>query len=190
MRFWTKSLSSLLCAVLVLTGLAASAANYHLSYGGDFTLLDHNGQPFSLSSARGKVVVLYFGFTSCGETCPVTLAKLSAALRQLGEHARNVQPLFISVDPKRDTPQGLRQYVVNFHPSILGLTGTREQIEAVARQYRSPVHVRKANATGDYVVDHGSRLFLIDRQGSLANILLFEASPDRIAVQIRDLLDN
>ena len=109
-------------------------------FGGDFTLTDQYGKPFSLHDARGKVVLIYFGFTSCADTCPVTLTKVAAALRELGDLAGRVQPLFISVDPERDTQAVLRRYMRYFHSSILGLTGRPEEIEAVARQYRAPVY--------------------------------------------------
>lgn len=157
-------------------------------FGGDFTLTNQNGQPFSLHDARGKVVLIYFGFTSCADTCPLALTEMAAAMRELGPLARRVQPLFISVDPARDTEEVLRQYVPSFHASILGLTGTPEQIKTVARQYRAPVYIRQADETGFYLVDHSSKLYVVNTEGTLVNILAYEASPDMIAQVIRDLL--
>lgn len=166
------------------------AANYHLNFGGDFTLMDHNEQPFSLSDARGKVVLIFFGFTSCADICPTTMTKITAAMRQLGPMSESVQPLFITVDTKRDTPEVLRRYAAYFHPAVTGLTGTQDEVESVASQYRAPVLVRKPNEYGYYVVDHSSRLFLVDRDGVLANILMYEASAEDIAGHVKELLEQ
>ena len=184
----------LLGAALAATLAAPTteAGNFRLGrfFGGDFTLTDHNGERFSLTDVRGKVVVMYFGFASCADTCPTTLAKLGMALRALGPLSKHVQPLFVSVDAKRDTPAVLRDYVTYFHPDLIGLTGTQDEVEAVARKYRMPVYVHPPDESGFYVVDHGSKLYLVDARGVLANILQYEASPEEIAAQIRDLLDD
>jgi protein SCO1/2 len=170
----------------------AEGANYQLGnfYGGDFELRDHNGERFRLRDMRGKVVLIEFGFTSCADICPVTLAKLGMALRELGPLGERVQPVFISVDAKRDTPAVLRGYTTYFHPAILGLTGTQSEVEAVARLYRTPVRVRPADESGFYVVDHGSRIFFVDTTGMLANTLPADSSPERIAQEVRSLLDQ
>jgi protein SCO1/2 len=136
------------------------------------------------------VVLIYFGYTSCADVCPVALAKVGMAMRELGPEAKNVQPLFISVDTKRDTPELLRSYSTYFHPAILGLTGTQDEVEAVARQYRAPVFIRKSNADGFYAVDHSAKLYLVDPDGILANILPDASSPEKITYEIRDLLRN
>lgn len=193
MRF--KAVYALLIGAALAATLAAPATdanNYRLGrlFGGDFTLTDHNGERFSLQDARGKLVVMYFGFASCADTCPTTLAKVGMALRALGPLSKHVQPLFISVDAKRDTPEVLRDYVPYFHPAIIGLTGTQDEVEAVAREYRMPVYVHPPDESGFYVVDHGSKLYLVDAEGMLANILQYEASPEEIAAEIRDLLDD
>lgn len=174
----------------VLPAPMASAANYQLgkNYGGDFTLTDHEGRSFSLRNARGKVVLIHFGFTACDYTCPVTMTKVAAALERLGSRAAQVQPLMISVDTQRDTPEVLRSYVQNFHPTYVGLTGAQEQVEAVARQYRAPVHVHKPDHKGYYVADHGSGLYLVGRDGMLADIVFFDIPPEEIARRIEDLL--
>lgn len=170
----------------------AEAANYRLGefYGGDFELTDHNGERFQLRDARGKVVLIEFGFTSCSSICPLSLAKLGMALRELGPLVERVQPLFISVDAKRDVPDVLREYINFFHPAILGLTGTQNALEAVALKYRTPVRVRPADENGYYVVDHGSRLFFVDPTGMLASTLPADSSPERIAHELRSLLDQ
>jgi protein SCO1/2 len=169
-----------------------TAANYQLgkNYGGEFTLTDHQGRPFSLRDARGKVVLIHFGFTACDSTCPTTMAKITAALERLGSRAAQVQPLLISVDTQRDTPAVLRDSVRNFHPAYIGLTGAQKQVEAVARQYRAPVHVRAADHKGAYVADHGSGIYLVARDGMLADIVFYDSSPDDLAKRISGLLDH
>lgn len=188
MRLQTVYMLLLVSLASVLIQVSAQASNYRLRFGGDFTLTSHDGSPFSLQDARGKVVVLYFGFTHCPGICPTTLAKLGAALRQLGTLSDQVQPLFISVDTKRDTPQVLKDYTPYFHPSILGLTGTQEEVEAVARQYRGPVNVQKPDENDYYSVDHSSRLYLIAPDGGLANILVYETPSEKIASYIKALM--
>jgi protein SCO1/2 len=160
------------------------------AYGGDFTLTDHDGKPYSLQDARGKVVLIYFGFTSCAETCPLTLAAVGEALHKLGPLAEQVQPILISVDPARDTPEVLRGYVTYFHPSAIGLTGTQQEILEVARQYRAPVNIHKPGANGYYTVDHSSYVFVVDREGTLVNLIRYGTPSDRIAETIRALLEN
>ena len=181
-----------LAATLALAASTAEATNFRLGrfFGGEFTLTDHNGGRFSLRDARGKVVVMYFGFTSCADTCPTALAKIGMAMRMLGPLAKHVQPLFVSLDAKRDTPDVLREYVTYFHPDMIGLTGTQDEVEAVAREYRMPVYVREPDENGFYVVDHGSKVYLIDAEGMLANILQYEVGPEEIASEVEELLND
>jgi cytochrome oxidase Cu insertion factor (SCO1/SenC/PrrC family) len=175
---------SFVCSAPVL------AANYRLGYGGDFTLTDQHGRRFSLRDARGKVVLLHFGFVGCGETCPTTMAKVSAALDRLGARAARVQPVLISIDTLRDTPDVLRAYVSNFHPSYIGLTGTQREVESVARRYRAPVFVHPPDRDGNYVADHGSALYLIDTDGVLADLLFYSTPVETIARRIEQLLNR
>ena len=109
-------------------------------------------------------------------------------MKELGELAEFVQPIFVTVDTKRDTPEVIRKFVPYFHPSMIGLTGTQDEVEAVAKQYRTPVLVRKPDENGYYVVDHGSRLFIVDTKGTLANILFYETTPEKMVENIRALL--
>jgi protein SCO1/2 len=187
MRLFTLVLCVLLC-LFAVPEQSAQAKNYSLDFGGEFTLTNQHNEPFSLSDARGKVVMIFFGFTSCADTCPTTLIKMVAAMKQLGPLSERVLPVFISVDAKRDTPEVIRQYAAYFHPSMVALTGTQEEVEAVAKQYRTPVLVRKPSESGFYVVDHGSRLFFVNQEGGLANILMFEGSAEEIANIVKGLL--
>lgn len=159
----------------------------------DFTLLAHDGRTVSLEDFRDRVTVLFFGFTHCPDVCPGTMASLARAREQLGEAGEELQVLFITVDPERDTPERLRTWLANFDPGFLGLTGDESTIRTVADAYgafflkRDPVDTPPSAEGGDagngdhkahgdqgdlgeapYLVDHSGRTFVIDRDGELA----------------------
>ncbi|MCU0490706.1 MAG: SCO family protein [Chloroflexaceae bacterium] len=132
----------------------------------DFTLTDQNGQPFRLSEQRGKVVLMYFGFTNCPDFCPSSMGKLATVQRELGTDAANVQVVFITADPERDTPERLQQYVTAFHPSFLGLRGTDAELEPILKAYGAYAKkVPLANSGLGYTVDHTTVLYAIDKAG-------------------------
>jgi protein SCO1/2 len=106
-----------------------------LPIGGDFQLTDHDGRPFALASQRGKVVLIFFGYSSCPDACPTTLSKLSTVARRLGDDRSRMQALYVSVDPDRDTPQVLKDDLANFTVDAIGLTGTRADLDRVVQQY-------------------------------------------------------
>ena len=142
--------------------------------GGDFELTDHNGDYFNLKQLRGKVSVLFFGYTHCPDVCPTELASMARLLKQLDSESNNVQGLFVSVDPERDTPERLSQYVPYFHPKLIGLTGTKAQVQAVADAYKVHSTVQQTKGKDlQYLVDHSANLFIIDGQGKLAQIIPF-----------------
>jgi len=152
--------------------------------GGDFTLTDYNGKPFRLSDVRGKVVLMFFGYTSCPDVCPTTLMMVKQVLGRLGGHASEVQPLFVSVDPRRDTPSHLKAYVSYFDTSIIGATGTEQQLRTLTRNYKTFYRYNGDVESGNYEVDHGSNLYVIDRNGDLARIIPFGTPVDTIATII------
>jgi len=132
--------------------------------GGPFTLVDQNGRQVSDTDFRGRLMLIYFGYTFCPDVCPTELLDMSQAVDALGKAGDQVQPLFITVDPKRDTPAVLREFLVNFHPRMLGLTGSEEQVQVAAKAYRV-FFAKAAGAERDYFVDHTSIVYLMDRQG-------------------------
>jgi protein SCO1/2 len=132
----------------------------------DFTLQAARG-PVTLSSLRGKVVVLYFGYTACPDVCPTTLANLRQALADLGSQADQVQVVMVSVDWKRDTPESLASYLSAFRPDFLGLTGSQAQIDAVTRDFGIFYKLNEPDAKGYYSVDHTATVQVLDRQGQL-----------------------
>lgn len=139
-----------------------------LPIGGPFTLVDHTGKTVTDRDFRGRFLLVFFGFTYCPDVCPTTLGALSEAIDLLGRDADRIVPLFITVDPGRDTPEGLAEYVRRFHPAIIGLTGTAEQVAAAAKAYRVYyAYVPKAGAgADDYDVDHTTILFLMGPDGA------------------------
>ena len=136
-----------------------------VAIGSDFRLTDHNGHQRSLSDFRGKVIAIFFGFTHCPDVCPTALAELAQTVKQLGSQGDEVQILFITVDPARDTRKVLAQYVPAFDPRFLGLYGDSETTAKVAGAYKVFYAAQQPNASGNYTVDHTAALFLIDRQG-------------------------
>lgn len=156
--------------------------------GGDFTLQGPQGA-VALQSFRGKVVLIYFGYTYCPDVCPTSLSLMAQAISGLeaGERER-VQGIFISVDPQRDTPERLKEYAPFFHPSIVGVSGSDEQIAAVARQYGASYMKQKPNAEGQYAVDHSSITYIIDPEGKLVASLPHASTPELIIATVRPLL--
>lgn len=153
-----------------------------------FKLTNDLDQPVTAAVYRGKVTMLYFGYTHCPDVCPLILAHMHQVLQQLGTAAEGVQFLFVSVDPERDTPAVLRQYVAAFDPHIMGLTGTQDQIAALAKRYRA-FYEREAPKTpsGDYEVSHSSAIYIFDRDGR-ARLLATPGDPQTAVVHDLKLL--
>ena len=142
--------------------------------GGDFQLTDHNGNHFDLKQLRGKISLLFFGYTHCPDVCPTELANMARLLKQLDTESDNVQGLFVSVDPTRDTPERLSQYVPYFHPKLIGLTGSAADVKTVTSAYKVHSNVQKTEGKDlQYLVDHSANLFIIDGNGKLAQIVPF-----------------
>ena len=136
--------------------------------GSDFALTDQNGKPFHLSQLRGKVVLLFFGYTHCPDACPTTMAKLSRVYRLLGRKANQVVTVFVSVDPGRDTTSVLKSYLAYFHMDSIGLTGTKEEIDVVVKQYGAKYEIEQSDSAAGYHVNHSTDLYLLDQKGELA----------------------
>jgi protein SCO1/2 len=137
------------------------------AWGRDFHLLDGAGQPRSLADYRGKVVMLFFGYTNCPDACPTTLAKMAQAVDRLGTDAQRVQGLFVTVDPERDTRPVLTQYVRAFHPSFVGLSADKATTAATAKEFKVFYEAQQADDRGYYTVDHSSGIFVFDGHGRL-----------------------
>ena len=157
--------------------------------GGDFSLTDHNGQAFELAQLRGKVVLLFFGYTHCPDICPTELASMAQFSRSLGVHSEKIQILFVTVDPARDTPSRLKQYVHYFSKNIIGLSGSDQEIEVVKEAYHVQSQIYRANEQAQtYSVDHSAKLYVIDQTGKLVNIVPYGFPITQVATIVNDLL--
>jgi protein SCO1/2 len=145
--------------------------------GGDFTLRSKTGS-YSLNQSRGKVVLIYFGFTSCPDVCPTTLSNVSHAFKELSpEELKNAQVLFVSIDPERDTIERLQEYSEFFHPQILALSGPIEELKKVTALYGASFRKIKVSSGMEYTMDHTSIVFIVDRQGKWVDSIPHGASP-------------
>jgi protein SCO1/2 len=154
--------------------------------GGPFELVDHTGHISTERDFRGKLMLVYFGFTYCPDVCPTDLQAIGLAMDRLGSDADNVQPLFITVDPERDTSQHLADYVSLFHPRLIGLTGSPDAIRKAADAYKVySAKVPLGKDRGDYTVDHTAFIYLMDRNGDYLGFFPPGTSADRMVEIIR-----
>lgn len=150
--------------------------------GGPFTLTDHTGKSVTDADFRGKYMLIYFGYTYCPDVCPTELGVMTQALDQLGPKSEQVQPIFITIDPDRDTVAHMKDYVSLFHPRLVGLTGTPEQVREAARAYR--VYYAKApqkdGKADDYLMDHSSFIYLMGPDGKFVGVYPGGTTADKI----------
>lgn len=157
------------------------------NFGKALALNDHTGKARSLDDFKGKVLVIFFGFTQCPDVCPTTLAEMGKVIKELGADGDKVQVLFVSVDPERDTPELLKQYVTAFHPSFLGMVGDAEATARAAKEFK--IYVQKQPAkNGGYSVDHSAGTFILDQQGRLRLFAQHGAGSAAFVHDIRTLL--
>jgi len=157
--------------------------------GGPFTLVDQTGKTVTDKDFRGRFMLIYFGFTNCPDVCPSGLQVMAAALDKLGPKADQVTPILITVDPERDTPEQLASYVPSFHPRLIGLTGSPEQVAAALKAYR--VYAKRVDdpkSSAGYTFDHTSLIYLMDREGNYVAHFTHATSVDRIAERLAQVL--
>jgi protein SCO1/2 len=159
-------------------------------YAKDFQLPDQNGQVRTLKDFRGKLVVVFFGYTQCPDVCPTTLSDLAEAKKLMGPDGAKVQGLFVTIDPERDTPQVLKGYMANFDPTFLALRGTPEQLAAVAKDFH--VYYKKVDGKTptSYTMDHSAADFVYDTKGRLRLYSRYDAGPQALASDLRLLLQD
>ncbi|WP_198972477.1 SCO family protein [Xylophilus sp. ASV27] len=166
-------LASAAAAALAACSKSAPGPGFHAvditgaDYARDFSLADQFGKTRSLADFKGKVVVVFFGFTQCPDVCPTTMAELAEVKRQLGADGERLQAIFISVDPERDTPEVLKAYMENFDPGFIALRPTPEQLPAVAKDYKIYYKKVEGKQPGSYSMDHSAGSYLYDPQGRL-----------------------
>lgn len=156
-------------------------------FGRELSLTDHTGKPRTLADFKGKVVVVFFGYTHCPDVCPVTMSELAAVAKELGKDAGRMQVLFVTVDPERDTPKLLAQYVPSFNPSFLGLYGDREATQRTAKEFKVFVN-KQAASGGNYTVDHSAGTFIYDPAGRLRLFASYGQGAPKLLHDIRLLL--
>jgi protein SCO1/2 len=154
--------------------------------GGPFELIDQNGKTVHDTDYRGKFLLVNFGYTYCPDMCPTGLQSISHALDTLGADADKVQPLYITIDPARDTPAKLKQYVIGFHPKIIGLTGSESQIETVAKEYQAYYAKGEPVDDHDYLMDHSSLTYLMGPDGKFISLFNEEIDPAELVKILRD----
>ncbi|MDX5365981.1 MAG: SCO family protein [Alphaproteobacteria bacterium] len=160
------------------------------SVGGPFTLVNHLGETVTEQDFRGRYMLMYFGFTFCPDVCPTELGVMAAALNALGDKGEEVTPVLISIDPERDTPEVLARYVALFHPRLVGLTGTPEQVDAAAKAWHVYyAKVEDESVSEAYTMDHSSIVFLMGPDGEYLKLFRPQTPPDEMAREIATFLD-
>src|SRR5207244_10925805 len=157
-----------------------------IGYGRDFRLTDHTGKPRTVADFRGKVVVMFFGYTQCPDFCPTTLSELAATMQKLGPEADHVQVLFVTIDPERDTQELLSRYVPAFNPSFVGLYGDASATADVAKEFKV-LYQKQPGPPGSYTMDHSAGTFIFDPQGRLRVYVSYGQGPAVFAHDIREL---
>jgi protein SCO1/2 len=156
--------------------------------GGPFTLTDHTGRTVTDKDFRGRYMLVFFGFTFCPDICPSGLQTMAAALDKVGAKADRITPIFITVDPERDTSEKLKEYVAHFHPRLVGLTGTPEQIQDVARAYRAYYKkVKDERSSAPYTMDHTSIIYLMGPDGAFVTHFTHATPLDTMAAAFERL---
>ncbi|MCE1250544.1 MAG: SCO family protein [Comamonadaceae bacterium] len=167
-------------------GMDVSGADYAR----DLPLTDHNGQPRHLQDFRGKVVIVFFGYTQCPDVCPTSMQELAEAKQLLGADGERLQGIFVTVDPERDTPEVLKAYMANFDPSFLALRGTPEQLAAVAKDFKLYYKKVEGKTASSYTMDHSAGSYLYDPQGRLRVYHRYGSGAQALAEDARTLLQG
>ena len=168
-------------------GLGRTVTIGEASIGGPFMLTDQNGNTFTDKNLRGHWTLLYFGYTHCPDVCPLTLEMIADTMDKLGAKAARVQPVFVTVDPERDTSDVMKQYVASFGKTFVGLTGSAAQIAPMLKEFR--VYAKKRPLRGgDYAMDHSGEIYLLDPEGKFAGTYEEVQGPDKIADDLRKRL--
>lgn len=169
--------------IFVVTGRPPAPIAMPSAVGGPFTLTDQNAKPVSDTTLKGEPFLVFFGFTHCPDVCPTTLFEVSEVFRSLGKDADKASALFITVDPERDTPAVLKDYLSSFDPHIIGATGTEEQVAAVTKAYR--VYAKKVPTEGGYTMDHTAIVYLMNKEGRFVAPFNMKRTPEEAAAELK-----
>ena len=170
---------------VVAVDLKPQAASRQVAVGGPFSLTDQNGKTITDADMKGHPFIVFFGFTHCPDVCPTTLYDLSQALNGLGDDAKNIPALFVTVDPERDTPEVMKRYVSNFNPDIRGVTGDPAAIQAMVKAYRG--YAKKVpTEDGDYTMDHTAVVYLMGPDGQFISPLNLQRPTAEVVKELRE----
>lgn len=175
-----------LAGLVAATKTADAESTPVIQIGGPFELIDQHGALRRDTDFKGRLMLVYFGYNYCPDICPTSLYHMSVALDKLGAAAANVQPIYITVDPDRDTVEAMADYAANFHPSLVALTGDRTRIFEVASAYKVKYRIAGEERGDDYLVDHSAFIYLMDRSGKFLRYFSHEAMADEIADGVRE----
>lgn len=157
--------------------------------GGPFAMVDQKGRPFTEAALAGKPTAMFFGYTYCPDVCPTTLLEASTWMKELGPDADRLRVVFVTVDPERDTPEKLDQYLASFDPRFVGLSGSRAETERMLKAYR--VYARRVDdKSGSYTMDHTAAVYLLDAQARFVGVINFQEQTDKALVRIRQVLSK
>ena len=181
---FAAAFASVLAVILIVAGRTPTPMMATASaVGGPFSLVDQNGQTITDGDLRGHPYLVFFGFTHCPDVCPTTLFEVSEVLRHLGPDGDRARALFVTVDPERDTPEKLKDYLSSFDPRLSGLTGSREAIERMLKAYR--VYAKKVATEAGYTMDHTALVYLMDKQGRFVAPFNLKRRPEEAAADLR-----
>lgn len=194
---WTRrALIAVLLAALVLCGILlfklyeryVGGDSGTAAIGGPFELVDQTGKTVTDADFKGKLMLVYFGYTYCPDACPTALGVMAAAIGKLDVAGERVAPILISIDPERDTPEALKDYVGNFHPRLVGLTGSAEQVAKAAKAYRAFYQKQSGAGGADYLMDHSTLIYLMGAEGQFLTFFGPQVTPDEVAEVLRKYL--
>ena len=186
LELWILLFALLGCSASSQTFVATDVTGADFAHG--FSLTAHTGEQKSLLDFKGKLVVVFFGYTHCPDICPTTMSDLAKTMRLLGEAKQQVQVLFVTLDPERDTVDVLKQFVPGFEPSFIGLTGSAKQIESVAAEYKIYTQKQAGKDVKQYSIDHSAGAYVYDKQGQLRLYFKYAQTPEDMAHDLKMLL--
>lgn len=188
-RAWCFSRAVAGAATLALAAWAGAVPARSADIGGPFALIDHTGRAVTEADYAGRHLLVYFGYATCPDVCPTELLVIGQAMDELGPLADRVQPLFVTVDPARDSAAALADYVPSFHPRLVGLTGDEAQVRAAAKAYRVFYRLHEPDEDGAYLVDHTSYTYLMAPDGEYLTHFVYGQGPEKMAEIVRRHLE-